>query len=257
MENMYNLCPWDSKTPWFPRLTVSNPFKASQTILNLLGPCMGGMGSSSECYNHNSTLALGTLTQFAVSSITSTPKCPWLRITIHLIASTFWAPGSSATTPVCPRSRTSSSWPWLQVLVVIGIKIIILRASFGWKLFFSGLTSLNHEASLTMSFVDGDWRDSPDNQVRDHGAGYVGLAMSVNVANLIMSELSWSLKNIQNGAPPPCLLFPLGQGQGRSKLLSWKFVFLFLALGQSLVHFLEQQGRFLLLQVNISTCYSS
>ena len=154
MENMYNLCPWDSKTPWFPRLTVSNPFNASQTILNLLGPCMGGMGSSSECYNHNSTLALGTLTQFAVSSITSKPKCPWLRITIHLIASTFWAPGSSATTPVCPRSGASPSWSWLQVLVVaIGIEILTFCSIIRMKMILFRL-----EESQSRSITDDELR---------------------------------------------------------------------------------------------------
>ena len=77
------------------------------------------------------------------------------------------------------------------------------------------------------------------------------LAVSVNVASLIMSDLSWSSTNLQNGAPPPCLLFPLGQGQGWSKILTFgKLIFFFLHLGQSLVHFLEQQGRFQPLQVN-------
>ena len=250
MENMYNHCPWDSKTPWFPRLTVSNPFKASQTILNLLGPCMGGMGSSSECFNRNSTLALGTLTQFAVSSITSTPKCPWLRITIHLIASTFWAPGSSATTPVCPRSGTSPSWPWLQVLVVaIGIEILTFCSIIRMKMILFRL-----EESQSRSITDDELRRRRLERFSWQSGSrswcwmcWVGNVSKCGELDNVRVVLIFN-KSAERGSSSLSSF----SSWSRSRLVNFfhgKLYFLFLALGQSLVHFLEQQGRFQLLQV--------
>ena len=238
------------KDSLIPKTHSLEPFQSISDHLKPSRTMYGWDGIQLRMYNHNSTLALGTLTQFAVSSITSKPKCPWLRITIHLIASTFWAPGSSATTPVCPRSGTSPSWPWLQVLVVaIGIEILTFCSIIRMKMILFRL-----EESQSRSITDDElrrrrlerfsWQSGSRSWCWMCWVGNVSKCGELDNVRVVLILKKYSERGSSS--------LSSFSSWSRSRLVNFfhgKLYFLFLALGQSLVHFLEQQGRFLLLQV--------